>query len=615
MDSHLPSTVPSPKVPVEGRVVAPTGAAVEGALVALIAVDQFEARELVASEADGSFRFSTEPGRYALTATAADWVGTYELLVVASDMASLEPVVLKLDPTTEGVTFTGQVQNADAPPVREEALRIVGKRGLGGDIFYVRTREDGTFVVHLPRAARYRFILDRPIPIVRPVAGDASATVRLTEVAPPPQAVIDWVKEHARPLLTTEAGNGFVDLEAIASSIGDARVVALGEATHGTREFFQMKHRFFEYLVSKMGFTVFAIEANYPEALKVDNYVLHGEGDAADALAGMHFWTWNTEEVLDLIEWMRAYNADPNHEKKLRFYGFDMQFSRPTAEIVREYLERTDPEYMTEIGPTLSLLTEREMASLHRTLTEAEYHLAQVSLSALYDRFEERKRGPLSNLHTWTVMRQHVRVLQQSLDLHQAHDPWMRDRAMAENVRWILDNESPGTRIMLWAHNNHVQRTPYRSRGLWESASQSPTRSETMGTHLARDLGDAYRCIGFLFGHGSFQAYSMRGAKSCLEEHEIGPPPAGTAEAVFASLDAPLLFFDMSNLRMARGGPVADWFAKSPPTREIGAAFQNEAATLNLGGRPLCDRFDSLIYVDKTTRARPVVRMKRLEKK
>ena len=68
----------------------------------------------------------------------------------------------------------------------------------------------------------------------------------------------------------------------------------MGEATHGTHEFFQLKHRMLEFLVERMGFTVFGIEANWPESLAVNDYVLNGNGDPAKALAGFYFWTWNT---------------------------------------------------------------------------------------------------------------------------------------------------------------------------------------------------------------------------------------------------------------------------------------------------------------------------------
>src|SRR5216684_1510761 len=150
-----------------------------------------------------------------------------------------------------------------------------------------------------------------------------------------PSEVTSWLKSSAIPLDSTSPESGLDDLRQMQSTIGNARIVAMGEATHGTHEFFQLKHRMLEFLVERMGFTVFGIEANWPESLAVNEYVLHGHGDATAALAGMYFWTWNTEELLDLIQWMRAWNADPKHDKKVRFYGFDMQFSLVAATTVQ----------------------------------------------------------------------------------------------------------------------------------------------------------------------------------------------------------------------------------------------------------------------------------------
>src|SRR5262245_43295749 len=99
-----------------------------------------------------------------------------------------------------------------------------------------------------------------------------------------------WLKTHAVPISTTEAGNGFEDLRPLKEFIGDARVVALGECTHGTREVFQMKHRLVEYLASELGFTIFSIEANMPEAYRLNEYVLEGRGDPRKLVAGMYFW-------------------------------------------------------------------------------------------------------------------------------------------------------------------------------------------------------------------------------------------------------------------------------------------------------------------------------------
>ncbi|HYG64532.1 MAG TPA: erythromycin esterase family protein, partial [Thermoanaerobaculia bacterium] len=112
-----------------------------------------------------------------------------------------------------------------------------------------------------------------------------------------------WLRGNALPLATAAAGNGFADLQPLRQAFGDARIVSLGEATHGTREFFLMKHRLLEFLVEEMGFTHFSIEANMPETYKMNEYVLEGQGDPEELLEGMLFWTWNTQEVLDMIHW------------------------------------------------------------------------------------------------------------------------------------------------------------------------------------------------------------------------------------------------------------------------------------------------------------------------
>src|SRR6185312_15568712 len=124
----------------------------------------------------------------------------------------------------------------------------------------------------------------------------------------PAPAAVTWLRKQAIPIATAEAGNGFDDLQRLKKVVGNARIVALGEGTHGTHEFFQMKHRLVEFLASEMGFTLFAIEANLPEAARVNDYILNGRGDPREALKGLYFWTWNTQEVLDMIEWMRAFN-------------------------------------------------------------------------------------------------------------------------------------------------------------------------------------------------------------------------------------------------------------------------------------------------------------------
>jgi erythromycin esterase-like protein len=162
-------------------------------------------------------------------------------------------------------------------------------------------------------------------------------------VAQEPAPVRDWIAGHAIRLTTPEAGHGFEDMQPLKQVVGNARIVALGEATHGTREFFQLKHRMVEFLASQMGFTIFAIEANMPEAYKLNEYVLHGTGDPVALIKGMYFWTWDTQEVLAMVKWMRELNA--SGKGQIQFTGFDMQTPTVAAKIVGDFIAAHDPDY------------------------------------------------------------------------------------------------------------------------------------------------------------------------------------------------------------------------------------------------------------------------------
>ena len=168
------------------------------------------------------------------------------------------------------------------------------------------------------------------------------------------KAVTGWLAERAIPLSGVRAGAGFDDLRPLKSILKDVRVVGLGEATHGTREFFQFKHRMLEFLVKEMGFTVFAIEASYPACWNINEYVLTGKGDPAAALASQGFWTWDTHEVADMIAWMRDYNTTATEGRKVRFLGYDIQHLGRVMTVVTAYLDRLDPSAVPMARPPSS---------------------------------------------------------------------------------------------------------------------------------------------------------------------------------------------------------------------------------------------------------------------
>ena len=142
------------------------------------------------------------------------------------------------------------------------------------------------------------------------------------------------LKQLAAPLATAEAGHTFYDLTPFGNAIGDARVVALGGATEGTREFLQMKHRLFEYLVKEKGFTVLAVPGKPAESQAIDRYIKTGVGDPGAALAALHSPEWDTQEALDVVEWMRTFNQALIPHPTLSFVGLESPEDRPGERIV-----------------------------------------------------------------------------------------------------------------------------------------------------------------------------------------------------------------------------------------------------------------------------------------
>src|SRR5262245_26793611 len=161
---------------------------------------------------------------------------------------------------------------------------------------------------------------------------------------------VRWVQRNAAPLRTEDPQSSLSDLEPLKGVVGRAGIVALGEGTHGTREFFRLKHRIVEYLVTRMGFRVFSIEASMPEAYQLNRYVLTGDGDPKALLRGLRFWSWNTQELLDLIEWMRDINRSGRH--RIQFTGFDMQNIESAMATVRSFVARADSGELAQLDGT-----------------------------------------------------------------------------------------------------------------------------------------------------------------------------------------------------------------------------------------------------------------------
>ena len=406
---------------------------------------------------------------------------------------------------------------------------------------------------------------------------------------------LEWIRASAIPITTVEAGNGFADLEPLRRVIGDARIVSLGEATHGTREFFQLKHRLLEFCVSELGFTIFAMEASYPECLRINDYVLNGIGNPAEALAGTRFWTWDTEEVLALIEWTRAWNE--THRRQVKFYGFDMQFPTEAALGVLDYLARVAPELATASEEPLWPLSDDFSADRFHLFPNVTRDAALTCIERIGEAFARERDAwvaATSELE-WQLARLSAVVLDQGgrLRLAISHASTVsRDVAMAENVAALLKLEGREAKAVLWAHNGHAAR---ESGYFGDDKKPLPN----MGSHLDKLFGRTQLIAGFSFNQGSFQAIKPG---SGLVHHTVLPAPDGSLDCALAEAGIPMFVLDLATAPTA--GPAADWLASKPPSRAIGSVYTAEHAEKFFQRSDPRRCYDVLAFVETTTAAR-----------
>ncbi|HEX2223479.1 MAG TPA: erythromycin esterase family protein [Thermoanaerobaculia bacterium] len=398
----------------------------------------------------------------------------------------------------------------------------------------------------------------------------------------PPPGHGNWLRSRVIPFDTPVAGSGFADLQPLKPVIGDARIVSLGEATHGTREFFQMKHRLLEFLVEERGFTHFSIEAGVPEAARINDYVLTGEGDPGELLEGLRYVPWKTQEVLDLILWMRAYNA--SGRGPVQFTGFDMQIASGAAENLRAFLAQAEPAYLAQAESVFTRMI--AIDALHRArATAADSALAQGFFDHLSaNRGAYLAAGLSAEKVDWAIQNARVLVQLAELWVTAATNPSaasaVRDLRMADNVQWILDHAPSGSKIVLWAHNGHVRKAP----GL-------------MGHHLDQRYGEDMYVLGLTFGEGSYNANSPFGWG--VIPHEAAVTAPNSLESLLADTGIPRFIVDLGSL--GADGP-ARWFHETRRMREHGAT----AHRCSLWPTVAALEYDGLIWFDQTT---PSVRL------
>jgi erythromycin esterase-like protein len=410
----------------------------------------------------------------------------------------------------------------------------------------------------------------------------------------------------AHPLTGADA-----DYDPLLALVGDARFVLLGEATHGTHEFYAERARITQRLIRDKGFTAVAVEADWPDAYRVNRYV-RAEGDDADAVAALAgfqrfpAWMWRNTDVAGFVEWLRGHNdALAGAPAKVGFYGLDLYSLFTSIEEVLRYLESVDPQAAAEA---------RRHYACFDHFAEDSQHYGYAAASGLS---ESCQQGVLRQLQlmqqramdlmqasgedAFFYAQQNARLVMNAEEYYRTMfkgrvSSWnLRDSHMAETLDALakhLSKDGAPAKIVVWEHNSHIgdaRATEIGRQGEWNVGE------------LARKAYDGdTRLIGFLTYHGWVTAASEWDGPP--ERKRVRPGLAGSYEDVLHHVPMDRFF-----LPLRADSPARAALMEQRLERAIGVLYlpQSERQSHYFGAR-LPEQFDGVIHIDHTQAVQPL---------
>lgn len=415
----------------------------------------------------------------------------------------------------------------------------------------------------------------------------AATRVSAQEPRPTPRdtstAVVAWIRQHAIPLRSIDPGPGFADLQPLKRVLQDARVVGLGESSHGAREFYRAKHRIVEFLVKEMGFTAFAMETAYSDAEPINAYVVTGKGDRAAALTQLGYVAWDNEDFGALFDWLRAYNTTVPDAKKVRFYGLDLFRNEIGRRKVLAFLHRVAPEQEAAADSVFRALAFQETKwPFWDTTAVAQLRPGLEALSSALVA-KETASGQIAARSEFDQILQYVRVMHQAAMLNG------RERPMMENLVYVAEHERPGTKFIVWEHNGHVALDP----------PEKDDPEGALGYYIRERFGPQYYALGLEFGRGSSQAriFSPPGE---FKLAVLADPPEGSIPWHLRQAGIANLILDLR--ATPRDDLVEHWLSTPHAIHSVNWVYRDE--TRDWKQTPLT-RYDGILFVFEITPTRP----------
>ena len=419
----------------------------------------------------------------------------------------------------------------------------------------------------------------------------------------------DLVRQSAHPLTGSAQ-----DYDPLMDLIGDARFVLIGEASHGTHEFYRERAEITKRLIQEKGFTAVAVEADWPDAYRVNRYVRGSNDDATsgEALLGLQqfpTWMWRNTDVLSFVTWLRHYNdALPQDAAKIGFYGLDLYSMHASIEAVLGYLDKIDPEaakraryryscfqhfgedtqaygYAASFGLAESCEDEavNQLMELQRRTAEYAQQDGQVAEEEFF--FAEQNARLVKNAEEYyrSMFRRRV-------------SSWnLRDRHMAETLEQLFVHlDKPGTpaKIVVWAHNSHL--------GDARATDMGDAGELNVGQVVRERYGRDAVLVGFSTYTGTVTAASDWGASAELKR--VRPALPESYEALFHNTGLPRFLLNLRD-----GGQLIPALREPRLERAIGVIYRPESERIShYFYARLPDQFDAVIHFDETRGVEPL---------
>ncbi len=357
------------------------------------------------------------------------------------------------------------------------------------------------------------------------------------------------------PARILRSANSFTSLNEapiaeLADATAESRIVLIGEATHGTSEFYGLRARLTQRLIVEKGFNLVALEADWPDAARIDNYVRHKNvpPESWTAFSRFPVWMWRNEETRSFVDWLHRHNEALPFDARTAFYGLDLYSLFLSAGAVLDYLEARDPALAQIARIRYGCLTPWEAdpaaygyAALTREYRKCESKVAQVLIDLFkkrqsYSEDGERYFNAFQNARLVANAERYYRIM-----YYGSRASWnLRDSHMFETLLHVLDHHGPSAKAVIWAHNSHVGNA---------LATEMSSRGEfNLGQLCKEHFGTGAFVIGFGTHDGTVAA--ARDWDGPMEIMNVRPAHPQSYEHVFHLTNLPGMILPLSVVRL-----------------------------------------------------------------